>query len=431
SLFNYNEAKLNYLYSIKIFKQFNDSTNLNKVKANLAMWYQRNGNNDSALIIYLDVLDFSKRNKQVSAMATSYTNIAVIYHSMGQLLKAYEFFVKSHEMYAKLGKSHRFYVTLQNIGKTQLALNQYQEAIETLRKTEKYFISNSFFNSIGDVYHDKAIAFYNLKQSDSALQTFNAAIENYNKVNNKASIVLCYIELGVQSKSLEQSKNYFLKAKNLLNQPEVNKITKAHYSKVIGSFLVEKKSNLIGSYLKLSELWNAKRIYKDSERLPDQIELFKVFEKYYYKKGKVDSAYAYLKQIKVISDSMANSNNKSNLAEAAISFKYDKQIFKDSVENAQIKAQKDAQISLEQSRVKQQKTISYASIGGGLLVLLLAVSIYYSRQKTRKQNIAITEQKEAIEKRNTQIEWLLKEIHHRVKNNLQIVSSLMSIQGRS
>lgn len=124
------------------------------------------------------------------------------------------------------------------------------------------------------------------------------------------------------------------------------------------------------------------------------------------KANRNDSALYYYEKSVALADSMNNLERSGQITEMQTKYETDKK----EVEIASLNSV---------NKIRSQRLW----IAAGIAALFAVAVLFFVAQNRRLQK-----QKKQITAQSNRLQWMMKELHHRVKNNLQIVSSLLNLQ---
>ncbi|MBK8499026.1 MAG: tetratricopeptide repeat protein [Flavobacteriales bacterium] len=346
----------------------------NTLNARGAAYYFQ-GFNDKALEQYIKALDYSDKHDLLKSSSQALNNLAIIHRKSGRYADALAIYRRSIAVKRKLSDTRGIANTLNNMG----------------------------------------VAYGHLDSVPLALAHFDSAIAIYHDLHDGfeiGSTRMAMAELHVNRGELQEARELLESALiDLADSPE-DQLTYAQAQLLLGRVL-RRLNDPQGA---LVHFRIAEKVLEGSDRLELLADLHKAMARALHATGADREAFEQLELANTLQDSITSSETRRTIQE--LEARYDTQ-----EKEKQIELQ-----SLQLEKREQERRTSFI-VMGGLFVLLVGAGLFIVGRI--RSNRKLMEQKQIVEQALGEKELLLREIHHRVKNNLQTVSSLLSLQSRS
>ena len=336
-----------------------------------------------------------------------YTQLGYVAEREGDLARAAEFAMKSLSLGEQLGDLHAQALALSDLSNLFWKQEKYQKGLDQGLRALKFFEENG----INDLDYDFTLYvvgnnYLALGDVQQALKYFNHAIaigERYGFYNNLSDIYISLADLYGQTRQLKEGEQAALSA--------------IEYSERLNNNFM-----LMRSWLSLGKLQNLQGKYQSAiislekcievatEDFGDAFFLSDAYQnlgKAYAGNHKYQDAYVAFQQYDALQKEVFTAEAAERMSQIQTEFEV---------------AEKENTIQLQGIQIKKQRTIQTLGMIVIILLFLYLLLIFKSVRTNRRNN-------EKLGIQNEEKEFLLKEIHHRVKNNLEIVSSLLALQA--
>ena len=340
---------------------------------NKAIIAHEKGNYVDAMNHYLECIEIQEQIKDSVLLPEAYNNLGSLYHDVRNYKKAEYFYKKSLNLSEKYNNYRCVAMSLTNLGQILSDRKELDSALVFLDKSLRARELSKETYGIAITYDLFGEVYYRKKEYNKALEYFNKSLLLERSHNDYKGAAISLVYIG----------NAYVKLKKF------NKAKKAGKEALV----ISEREDALESLIKATKL--LRDVYQGQNNWE---EAFK-HEQYYTK----------------LRDSIQN-----NKIEESIIIKQTTFDLEQKEKEIELLSAKN---ELQKLTLKNNKIILCLAILGIILVSIIALFTKRVLNKNKDASRLLMQQ-------NEEKQVMMKEIHHRVKNNLQVVNSLLRLQSK-
>lgn len=360
-------------------------------------------------------LMLSIKASHAKSLAKVYLNKGIVKKFLNDKVQALDFYIRAMVAYEKLNDQYNLTICYLEMAEFYRKAMQFPDAVEYIVRAKKSYSENNFRDTLllTKIYNRSA-AINNECNPDKneSIKDSRMALKLAMSLEDSSLMAVSYNELGYTYKNLRQfdsAEFYYLEAERLwMGKHKYQEALHAMTNRAQLYLHFERdKDDVISLYKRVIYLADSLNV---NYRLMD---VTWVLYALHLEKGDTISAFKYFQKFHDESSIVYNTQTTNEYYNINAKFKNEK--IQSQFNEVKEKLNESSKV-LETQRAEQKYLITFVVI---LLSSLAVITFLLFRLRNSHKELA---------KKNYEKDTLIQEIHHRVKNNLQFISSLMNMQ---
>ena len=362
------------------------------------------------------------------ALQSVYVLFSNIYFTDGNYKQALDYGLLALQSAQKIGDTSMSLCQINNyIAKTFVRLKEHETAL-TYYKTALTIAENNRDNDATlELMAEIVNTYIEMRKPAEALNFMKAIPRSLLQPRSEEACI--YLPLSYLRAYSEQGNNAEISqyCENILQLIKIHRPSdkKLHdfYLLLISHYLRSGQFDLAGNYIRLIDSLSRKigdpHLIKENAYLKFRLDTAQ---------QQYPSAVANLLQYQILNDSLFTETSNRQIKQLEMEFESEKHKSELKLRDQNI-TMLSQQNQLQASRLKAASLMKKITIGSVITLIFIVLLLYWQYRHKQQTNQVITQKNQQLEHLLSEKEWLVKEIHHRVKNNFHVVANLLEIQS--